>query len=49
MQNMTRHADSVKELPRALFDKMTAAKNFQSGLQMLAPDRVFIVRLALAQ
>ena len=35
LQNMTRHADSGEKLPRALFDKMFAAKNFQSGLQML--------------
>ena len=32
-QPMTRHANSGKPLPRALFDKMIAAKNFQSGLQ----------------
>ena len=30
---MTRHADSGAPLPHALFDKMVAAKNFQSGLQ----------------
>ena len=30
---MTRHAHSGKPLPRALFDKMLAAKNFQSGMQ----------------
>ena len=35
LQNMTRHAGSGEKLPRALFDKMLAAKNFQSGLQML--------------
>ena len=35
LQNMTRHADSKEKLPRALYDKMIAAKNFQSGLQML--------------
>jgi oligopeptidase A len=35
LQGMTRHADSGAKLPRALFDKMIAAKNFQSGLQML--------------
>ena len=33
--NMTRHVDTGEPLPRALFDKMLAAKNFQSGLQML--------------
>jgi len=32
---MTCHLDSGEVLPRALFDKMIAAKNFQSGLQTL--------------
>src|SRR5574340_850150 len=35
LHGMTRHADSGEQLPRALFDKMLAAKNFQSGLQAL--------------
>ncbi|MFZ2300720.1 MAG: M3 family metallopeptidase [Gallionella sp.] len=35
LRGMTRHADSGEPLPRALFDKMLAAKNFQSGLQTL--------------
>jgi len=35
LQRMTAHVDSGEPLPRALFDKMTAAKNFQSGLQTL--------------
>ena len=35
VQDMTRHADSGRKLPRALFDKMLAAKNFQNGLQTL--------------
>ncbi|MBY0266199.1 MAG: M3 family metallopeptidase [Burkholderiales bacterium] len=35
VQPMTRHADSGKPLPKALFDKMIAAKNFQSGLQTM--------------
>jgi oligopeptidase A len=30
---MTRHVDSGEPLPRSLFEKMLAAKNFQSGLQ----------------
>jgi oligopeptidase A len=30
---MTRHAGTGAALPRELFDKMVAAKNFQSGLQ----------------
>jgi oligopeptidase A len=35
VHGMTRHADTNEKLPRALFDKMLAAKNFQSGLQTL--------------
>jgi oligopeptidase A len=33
VEPMTRHIDTGKRLPRELFDKMLAAKNFQSGLQ----------------
>jgi len=32
---MTAHVDTQAPLPRALFDKMVAARNFQSGLQTL--------------
>lgn len=32
LQGMTAHVDTGAPLPRALFDKMLAAKNFQSGL-----------------
>jgi len=35
LQLLTAHADTGERLPRALFDKMIAAKNFQSGLFML--------------
>ena len=35
LRHMTRHAESGEPLPRALFDKMIAAKNFQSGLGFL--------------
>jgi oligopeptidase A len=35
VQKLTRHADTGASLPRELFDKMTAAKNFQSGLMTL--------------
>ncbi len=35
LQQLTGHIDSGEPLPRELFDKMTAAKNFQSGLQTL--------------
>jgi oligopeptidase A len=32
---MTAHVETGAPLPRALYDKMIAAKNFQSGMQML--------------
>ena len=33
LQEMTSHIDSGEALPRVLFDKMLAARNFQSGMQ----------------
>ncbi len=35
LRHMTAHVDTGEALPRALFDKMLAARNFQSGLQTL--------------
>ena len=35
LRHMTAHVDTGEPLPRALFDKLLAAKNFQSGLQTL--------------
>ncbi len=35
LQGMTKHAETGAQLPRALYDKMIAAKNFQSGMQTL--------------
>jgi len=35
LRHMTRHIESGAPLPRELYDKMVAAKNFQSGLAML--------------
>ncbi|MDO9166447.1 MAG: M3 family metallopeptidase [Rhodoferax sp.] len=35
LRQMTAHVDTGEPLPRALFDKMLAAKNFQSGMQTL--------------
>ncbi|MGC3962408.1 MAG: M3 family metallopeptidase [Rhodocyclaceae bacterium] len=33
LQGMTTHVDTNQPLPRTLYDKMIAAKNFQSGMQ----------------
>jgi len=35
LRRLSAHVDSAEPLPRALFDKMIAAKNFQSGMQMV--------------
>jgi len=35
LSRMTRHVDTGEKLPRVLFDKMLAAKNFQIGMQTL--------------
>ena len=35
LREMTRHVETGQPLPRPLFEKMLAAKNFQSGLMML--------------
>ncbi len=35
LQRMTRHIDSGATLPKDLYDKMLAGKNFQSGMQMV--------------
>ena len=35
LKQMTAHVDTGEPLPRALFEKMLAAKNFQSGMQTL--------------
>ena len=35
LQQLTAHVDTGEPLPRALFDKMIAAKNFQSGMATL--------------
>ncbi|PPC92816.1 MAG: oligopeptidase A [Methylotenera sp.] len=33
LRHMTAHVDTGEQLPRSLFDKMVAAKNFQAGMQ----------------
>ncbi len=35
LEPMTRHVDTGARMPKALFDRMLAAKNFQAGLAML--------------
>ncbi|OAI51521.1 oligopeptidase A [Betaproteobacteria bacterium SCGC AG-212-J23] len=35
LREMTRHVDTGSSLPKPLFEKMLAAKNFQSGMAML--------------
>ncbi len=35
LRHMTAHVETGEPLPRALYDKMIAAKNFQSGMQTL--------------
>ena len=35
VKHMTEHVDNKDPLPKSLFDKMIAAKNFQSGMQTL--------------
>ena len=35
LRHMTAHVDTGEPMPRSLFDKMLAAKNYQSGLQTL--------------
>ena len=45
---MTRHVESGARMPRELFDKLLAAKNFQSGMRLRAPARVRDLRHAPA-
>jgi oligopeptidase A len=35
LEHMTAHVDTGRPLPRELYEKMIAAKNFQSGMQMV--------------
>jgi oligopeptidase A len=35
VRNLSRHVDTGESLPRALFDRMLAARNFQGGMQFV--------------
>jgi oligopeptidase A len=47
LETMTRHVDTGAPLPRELFSKMIAAKNFQSGLQTQRQIEFALFDLAL--
>jgi oligopeptidase A len=47
LSRMTAHADSGAPLPRSLFDKMLAAKNFQSGMQTVRQIEFALVDMHL--
>ena len=47
LQNLTAHVKTGEPLPRALYDKMLAAKNFQSGLQTLRQVEFSLVDMHL--
>src|SRR5471032_1520083 len=47
LQHMTAHVTTGEPLPRALYDKMLAAKNFQSGLQTLRQSEFSLLDMHL--
>jgi oligopeptidase A len=47
LSRMTAHAESGSRLPRPLFDKMQAARNFQSGLQTVRQIEFALVDMHL--
>jgi oligopeptidase A len=47
LQIMTSHVNTGEPLPRALYDKMLAAKNFQSGMQTLRQVEFSLVDMHL--
>ncbi|NIA00322.1 M3 family metallopeptidase [Massilia sp. CCM 8734] len=47
LQHLTAHVKTGEPLPRALYDKMLAAKNFQSGLQTLRQVEFSLVDMHL--
>jgi oligopeptidase A len=49
VQRLTRHVSSGEPLPRELFNKMLAAKNFQAGLQTLRQVEFALLDMQLHQ
>ena len=47
LRHMTSHVQTGEALPQALFDKMVAAKNFQSGLQTLRQIELALLDMLL--
>ena len=47
LQHLTSHIKTTEPLPRALYDKMTAAKNFQAGMHTLRPVEFSLVDMHL--
>jgi oligopeptidase A len=47
LKHLTSHADSGEPMPRALFDRMLAAKNFHSGLQTLRQVEYSLIDMRL--
>jgi oligopeptidase A len=47
LQRLTAHVDSSEPLPRDLFERMLAAKNFHSGLQMLRQVEFSLIDMRL--
>jgi oligopeptidase A len=47
LQQLTAHVKTGEPLPRALYEKMTAAKNFQSGMQTLRQVEFSLVDMHL--
>ena len=47
LEKMTRHVETGEPLPRALFDRMLAAKNFQTGLMTLRQIEFALIDMRL--
>jgi len=47
MERFTAHAESGQPMPRAMFDKIVAARNFQSGLRTISQLQASLIDLRL--